>query len=113
MRRRPPRSTRTDTLFPDTTLFRSPAAANNSASRSPAPRRGRSPTARARRRAGIGECPRSVPPLQQAARDDVRLDLCGALEDVADAGVVEDAADLVFLGIAVAAVHLQIGRAHV
>src|SRR3546814_14722575 len=26
MIRRPPRSTRTDTLFPDTTLFRSPAA---------------------------------------------------------------------------------------
>src|SRR3546814_7280743 len=26
MRRRPPRSTRTDTLFPYTTLFRSPAA---------------------------------------------------------------------------------------
>src|SRR3546814_8802529 len=28
MIRRPPRSTRTDTLFPYTTLFRSPAAAN-------------------------------------------------------------------------------------
>src|SRR3546814_3864923 len=28
MRRRPPRSTRTDTLFPDTTLFRSPGANN-------------------------------------------------------------------------------------
>src|SRR3546814_1915660 len=28
MRRRPPRSTRTDTLFPYTTLFRSPAALN-------------------------------------------------------------------------------------
>src|SRR3546814_11718557 len=28
MIRRPPRSTRTDTLFPDTTLFRSRAAAN-------------------------------------------------------------------------------------
>src|SRR3546814_5158017 len=27
MIRRPPRSTRTDTLFPDTTLFRSPATA--------------------------------------------------------------------------------------
>src|SRR3546814_19919935 len=27
--RRPPRSTRTDTLFPYTTLFRSPAARNN------------------------------------------------------------------------------------
>src|SRR3546814_6194184 len=28
MRRRPPRSTRTDTLFPYTTLFRSPAASH-------------------------------------------------------------------------------------
>src|SRR3546814_7778773 len=30
MRRRPPRSTRTDTLFPDTTLFRSRSAATSS-----------------------------------------------------------------------------------
>src|SRR3546814_12848005 len=35
MRRRPPRSTRTDTLFPDTTLFRSALAAG----RIPHPRR--------------------------------------------------------------------------
>src|SRR3546814_13428250 len=38
MLRRPPRSTRTDTLFPYTTLFRSPAAPNQSAKAS---RRGR------------------------------------------------------------------------
>src|SRR3546814_16652237 len=31
MRRRPPRSTRTDTLFPYTTLFRSPGSNGNSA----------------------------------------------------------------------------------
>src|SRR3546814_19535171 len=30
MIRRPPRSTRTDTLFPDTTLFRSPASLDDS-----------------------------------------------------------------------------------
>src|SRR3546814_3579152 len=36
MIRRPPRSTRTDTLFPYTTLFRSP---RNSSKSSPAPRR--------------------------------------------------------------------------
>src|SRR3546814_6178179 len=40
MRRRPPRSTRTDTLFPYTTLFRSPTAATTScASPSPGARR--------------------------------------------------------------------------
>src|SRR3546814_3232046 len=53
MIRRPPRSTRTDTLFPYTTLFRSP---------SPAPRACRVPPARAR-----GSCRRTsgtaVPPL--------------------------------------------------
>src|SRR3546814_1327336 len=36
MIRRPPRSTRTDTLFPYTTLFRSTAAAPSAACRSPA-----------------------------------------------------------------------------
>src|SRR3546814_4624462 len=36
MIRRPPRSTRTDTLFPYTTLFRSRAPARASASRTPA-----------------------------------------------------------------------------
>src|SRR3546814_9523676 len=35
MRRRPPRSTRTDTLFPYTTPFRSPAAVWRSSSKSP------------------------------------------------------------------------------
>src|SRR3546814_14460118 len=36
MRRRPPRSTRTDTLFPYTTLFRSPRSSQPSARRAPA-----------------------------------------------------------------------------
>src|SRR3546814_19249542 len=35
MIRRPPRSTRTDTLFPDTTLFRSPAAEYDHARHAP------------------------------------------------------------------------------
>ena len=43
----------------------------------------------------------------EAAGDDLRLDLGGALEDVEDAGVAQDAADRVFEGIAVAAVDLQ------
>src|SRR3546814_142229 len=45
MIRRPPRSTRTDTLFPDTTLFRSPAwqraaAKSSTITRAPAPAEG-------------------------------------------------------------------------
>src|SRR3546814_17850650 len=39
--------------------------------------------------------------------DDLRLDLGGAFEDVEDARVAEHAGDLVLLGVAVAAVHLQ------
>ena len=51
---------------------------------------------------------RSVPPRrEQAPRDHLGLDLGGALEDVEDAGVAEHAADLVLLGIAIAAVDLQ------
>src|SRR3546814_7980051 len=37
MIRRPPRSTRTDTLFPDTTLFRSPARGAPAGRRRPSP----------------------------------------------------------------------------
>src|SRR3546814_12549578 len=50
MIRRPPRSTRTDTLFPYTTLFRSAAAARGSARRraTAAPRAGRTLRARGR-----------------------------------------------------------------
>src|SRR3546814_2711633 len=57
MIRRPPRSTRTDTLFPYTTLFRSPGApgrlrardrAGREARRAPGLRRGRGGRARAR-----------------------------------------------------------------
>src|SRR3546814_2359386 len=40
MIRRPPRSTRTDTLFPYTTLFRSPHSLNEEGGRGPAPRYG-------------------------------------------------------------------------
>src|SRR5262245_42880709 len=49
----------------------------------------------------------SVPSAQQPARHDLRLDLGGAFEDVEDPRVAEDAADRVFLGVAVAAVDLQ------
>src|SRR3546814_3404679 len=40
MIRRPPRSTRTDTLFPYTTLFRSPAPSLRAPARNGCPRRG-------------------------------------------------------------------------
>src|SRR3546814_20804090 len=49
----------------------------------------------------------SVAPARQAARDHLRLNLCRALEDVEDARVAQDAADLIFQRIAVAAVDLQ------
>src|SRR3546814_2244802 len=49
MIRRPPRSTRTDTLFPYTTLFRSSAAVRR---RRPADHGGRQPVAAGRSRAG-------------------------------------------------------------
>src|SRR3546814_2152066 len=46
MIRRPPRSTRTDTLFPYTTLFRSSHAARTSAAASPSPGRSTGPSDR-------------------------------------------------------------------
>src|SRR3546814_12023897 len=59
---RPPRSTRTDTLFPYTTLFRSPAAAGPV--RSAPARRRTAPQAFSRRRAtGHSAGPAGNPPL--------------------------------------------------
>src|SRR3546814_14799235 len=52
MIRRPPRSTRTDTLFPYTTLFRSGALIDNQFQRA-APQQSRNPF----RRAGVAEVP--------------------------------------------------------
>src|SRR3546814_20068817 len=56
MIRRPPRSTRTDTLFPYTTLFRSPACARDSSFVAPESggRRSRS-TVKALQHAGVGK----------------------------------------------------------
>src|SRR3546814_11289686 len=57
MIRRPPRSTRTDTLFPYTTLFRSPKAGRSPASaadRDRIPARHRAPANRARGNPGGG-----------------------------------------------------------
>src|SRR5262245_65296987 len=45
--------------------------------------------------------------LQQAAGDDLRLDLGGALENAEGAGVAQHAAHLIFEGEAVAAMDLQ------
>src|SRR3546814_5178070 len=59
MRRPPPRSTRTDTLFPYTTLFRSRHARN--LSRRLSPERGRAERVQLRAR---GRC-RAVPPLRR------------------------------------------------
>src|SRR3546814_4090315 len=71
MIRRPPRSTRTDTLFPYTTLFRSPPA--RAWGRRPAPR---TPTARKARRwsprARNGKGERFVRAFAQKARHPLR-----------------------------------------
>src|SRR3546814_2247437 len=61
MIRRPPRSTRTDTLFPYTTRFRSPRAARGA----PATHRGHDP-GEVRRRVEAREGHRGAVPLQDA-----------------------------------------------
>src|SRR3546814_2586396 len=68
MIRRPPRSTRTDTLFPYTTLFRSPAPerpARAPAARS-APRRTPAPGSRPR----PGDCRRPIPTCRTSRRSE-------------------------------------------
>src|SRR3546814_3962047 len=86
MIRRPPRSTRTDTLFPDTTLFRSAVAAADAAQRAPRPpgrtappapwrdRNARTPRERAHTRPGGGGLHPATPavapvPAPAAGRD--------------------------------------------
>src|SRR5580704_864259 len=54
-----------------------------------------------------GFVPALIPARDEAAGDDLRLDLGGALEDVQDAGVAQHPADRIFEGVAVAAVDLQ------
>src|SRR5438045_3668191 len=48
-----------------------------------------------------------VPPAQQPSRDHLRLDLRGALEDIENACIAEDAGDRVFGRVPVAAVDLE------
>src|SRR3546814_2651547 len=67
MIRRPPRSTRTDTLFPYTTLFRSGQEAGRSTPSAPRRREPRAPPAAARRRAARGNLP--AHPTAPAPRD--------------------------------------------
>src|SRR3546814_6730805 len=76
MIRRPPRSTRTDTLFPYTTLFRSAGAGKSAGRKADAPRQqpGRSSPAgrrRARRRAAHRDRERQLwrPPRDHRERD--------------------------------------------
>src|SRR3546814_9982154 len=82
---RPPRSTRTDTLFPYTTRFRSPKAA------SPRPA-GSAPRARQAKSSGAGQAPR---PISASSAPD-------------DAVAVE-----VEIGELAIAHRMEIGRAHV
>src|SRR5690349_4179655 len=51
--------------------------------------------------------PALIPARDEAAGDDLRLDLGGALEDVQDARVAQHPADRIFEGVAVAAMDLQ------
>src|SRR3546814_20844990 len=75
MVRRPPRSTRTDTLFPYTTLFRSPDADRNGAVAIP---RGLVVGAAARhrgaRRARLARASRGTDPLRGRSRDPEHAD---------------------------------------
>src|ERR1041385_2891020 len=48
-----------------------------------------------------------MPPAQQSSRDNLRLYFRGALKDIENACVAEDARDRVFGGVAVAAVDLE------
>src|SRR3546814_17565840 len=86
---RPPRSTRTDTLFPYTTLFRSPGPRRRQLRRPAAlrtqqlqPVAGTAAVPRAaaedQRRRGLVELPRQRRPLLQAARRPVPADDPGA-----------------------------------
>src|SRR3546814_7113916 len=62
MIRRPPRSTRTDTLFPYTTLFRSYKIIANSPKRAaPAPRHGKHFNGRRKKRGQSARTPRNTP----------------------------------------------------
>src|SRR5271166_1444849 len=74
------------------------------------PSRGESAQLRSNRHV-IFDCGRFVfeliPAGEQAAGDDLRLDLGSALEDVEDAGVAENPAYRIFERVAVAAVDLQ------
>src|SRR3546814_4036319 len=67
MMRRPPRSTRTDTLFPDTTLFRSPLMVSRWGAAHYRDRR--SPCSRSRRRNGLAGRRRSSWAERRPAND--------------------------------------------
>src|SRR3546814_19007632 len=74
MTRRPPRSTRTDTLFPYTTLFRSRSRRNH---RRPHPGRGTPPAVTAGGNAGAGVA-RPAAAAAQSLREYPRLPACDA-----------------------------------
>src|SRR3546814_5142036 len=70
MIRRPPRSTRTDTLFPYTTLFRSPACRRRSGRRSPAPARSSGNRRRRRPRSPAGRAGAARRPRRRARSEE-------------------------------------------
>src|SRR3546814_8952528 len=76
MSRRPPRSTRTDTLFPYTTLFRSPGAGQPDARRAPPRPQGFGGARPGRRRTGarrLAGRPADLPSLRRVARDRMEI----------------------------------------
>src|SRR3546814_20299153 len=117
MRRRPPRSTRTDTLFPYTTLFRSADAGGEIARFADA-------EAEPRHRElgdGAGETVRHVADRPDQNRDRVAEPRADSIDDPAETDVAERVGDLepeddrgeIDLGPAEFFLQCQIGRAHV
>src|SRR3546814_18887334 len=102
MIRRPPRSTRTDTLFPYTTLFRSPAPGDEANAWSQLLQEG-AWEGRVRRRTRDGDV------RVARVRRHLRYDGAGTLRDVVEYARAEPEAP----GWAGAHDRVQIGRAHV
>src|SRR3546814_15985364 len=114
MIRRPPRSTRTDTLFPYTTLFRAPDVhpfpppIDRPGQWVPAPSAGTTAIVVARKRLADTTCARTAASLrQQLAGDDDAHDLVGAFQDLVHPQVPKVALDGGVLGVAVTAVKRQ------
>src|SRR3546814_4114347 len=101
MRRRPPRSTRTDTLLPYTTLFRSPAGAGESAG---------SPEISGDEHSGLAPAKSFASAAWAVAVADVSMSLDNVL---AVAGAARDHPGILIIGLVLSVALMALGRAHV